>query len=59
MAVVYILQMYKYFSLVKICRRQMLRGSEGKFRTFFRENRAFVSNCYEKLGIFWRFGVTS
>ena len=24
MAVVYILQMYKYFSLVNICRRQML-----------------------------------
>ena len=32
-----------FFSLVNICRRRMLRGSEGKFGTFLRENRAFLS----------------
>ena len=42
---------------MKICRRRILRGSEGKFGTFFRENRAFLSNFYEKLGIFWPLGA--
>ena len=37
----------------------MFRGSEGNFKPFFSENRAFLNDFYRKIGIFWPVHINS